>query len=205
MILLLLFSYFYSHKQFIYHSSNDKYPPLSNVALSFWLPILSLFIVIVVLYQNLITQLFITVENTAFINRVFWLFTLIVIVFFATSKLKSASIIRNTSRWMLNLCALLFVFDALVLAVSRLTSGPVPSAVTQSYVASTSFALLLAGFSLVALYNKKVKTTYLVPFQFFWGLIAISLVIFAANIFGYAALSRFIFERTVLILSLIHI
>lgn len=178
---------------------------LSTAALSLLSPSIAIIVATGAVYLALSTQDFITDANHDFIRKVLQLLVFIIFAFFVTAKFKATNLIRSNTQWLINSGIFIYVVDALLLNIGRLTDAPLMSTIVQSYISSSLFALLLAVFSIKTIYRKASKSTYLLPIPFFWLLTTISFIIIAANIYSYAALSRFIFERTVMLSTLIII
>jgi small-conductance mechanosensitive channel len=181
--------------------SNDK-NLLSTAALSLITPSLAIILGIGAIYIALSAQGLITGGNEEFIKKGLGLIAFGSFAFFVTARLKITHLIRGNTQWLINSGVLIYVIDAFILNIGRLTAAPVVSSIAQSYISSSLFAILLAIFSIKIIYRKAVKNSYLLPIPFFWLLAILSFILLVANVFSYAALSRFIFERTVMISSL---
>jgi len=202
-LLAIITSEVISRKQIKKQLKNSEQGLLPTTALSLVLPSLAIILGLGAIYLALSTQGLITTGNSNFVNKGLSLIAFLIFAFFVTAKLKASYLIRANTQWLINSGVLIYVIDALILSIGRVTAAPVVSSIAQSYISSSFFALLLAIFSIRIIYRKAIKTTYLLPIPFFWLLAILSFIILASNIFAYAALSRFIFERTVMLSGLL--
>lgn len=201
--ILFLLGFFFSKQTFGRQLSDDAIGPFSAAAASFPLPLLGLSFGMLAIYQTFQTQGLVTDINTAFIQKNIVLSFIWLSVFLITSRLARAGTIRPTMRWLSVSAVTLYVVDAFLLEGGRLMSTPLELAIAQSYIVTTIFASIIGAFSLSILRKPKPDATYFLPRQMFFFLAGISTLIFAANVFGYAALSRFVFERVILLFGLL--
>jgi hypothetical protein len=120
-----------------------------------------------------------------------------------TGRFLKAALIRSHLRYLICVVALLFAVDTLLLESGKIIGVPIELAVVQSYIVSLTFAFILGLFSLFVLIGPKETKDYFFPRKIFVVFLMISLSIIIFNVFGYAALSRYIFEGFVLIFSLL--
>lgn len=204
-VFLIISSQIISRKQVSKQLGTSPQKLLPTVALSLIAPSLAIILGLGSIYLALATQGIITDINSGFIIKILWLNVFIFFAFFVTAKLKVTSLIRSNTQWLINIGIFIYIIDALILSIGQLTGASLISAIAQSYVSSSLFALLLAVFSVKTIYRKASKSTYLLPISFFWLLATLSFIIIASNTFSYAALSRFIFERTVMFSAMVII
>jgi potassium efflux system protein len=203
LLLAIITSEVISRKQIKKQLENSEQKLLTTAAVSLVIPSLAIILGLSAIYLALSTQGLITIGNSNFVNKGLSLIAFLIFAFFVTAKLKASYLIRANTQWLINSGVLIYVIDALILSIGRVTAAPVLSSIAQSYISSSLFALLIAIFSIKIIYRKTIKTSYLLPLSFFWLLAILSFLILASNIFAYAALSRFIFERTVMMSGLL--
>ncbi|MEH6503786.1 MAG: mechanosensitive ion channel domain-containing protein [Cycloclasticus sp.] len=174
----------------------------STVSQSLLLPLVALGLGLFIIYQTLVTQQVINESNGFFIDKSLLLIGFLIVVYLMTKRFSKAKIIRANSHLLIFMVALIYSADALLLASGKITGMPLEFAVVQSYIVTTTFACILGLCSFFILLAPQDARHYFFPRQAFIVFIAISLCIIVANTFGYAALSRYIFEGFVLVFSL---
>jgi small-conductance mechanosensitive channel len=180
----------------------ERHDIFSMVSQSLLLPLVALGIGLFIIYQTLATQQVINESNGFFIDKGLLLIGFLTIVYLITERFSKAKIIRANSHWLIFIVALIYSADALFLASGKITGMPLEFAVAQSYIVTTSFACILGLCSFLILSAAKGTRQYFFPRQTFIAFMAISVFIMVANIFGYAALSRYLFEGLVLVFAL---
>ncbi len=130
----------------------------------------------------------------------FFVFALFVVYAFTKSwMLVCASAVRKTVGILSITATGLFALDFILLETGRQFGVPVELAIAQSFIVTTIFALILLVFFTVLLRSKDEGKIYLIKRRFFYIGIIIGLFLIFANAMGYVALTRFIFERAILL------
>lgn len=200
---LFVISVLSSRKSLIALNGSDIESPLSIVARSLVLPITASALGLFIVYQTFLTQGIITDANALCVQKGFFLFGFVLLVFIITARLSKASLIRPTMHWLCRFTAVIYASDALLLESGRLMGAPLELAIAQTYVVTTLFALILGALSIVTLKKPKIDARYFLPRQLFFALLVVSILLISANFFGYAAFGRFIFERVILTFCLL--
>lgn len=182
---------------------DGKQSIFSMVSASLFLPFVATGLGLFIIYQTLITQHIINETNDFYIHKCLMLTGFLFFVYLTTKRFSNTKIIRPYSHHLIFVIALLYSTDALFLDSGKFMGMPLEFAVVQSYIVTTIFASLLGLFSFFILKGPKDTTPYFFPRQTFMVLLAITLFIIVANVFGYAALSRYLFESLVLVFSLL--
>jgi small-conductance mechanosensitive channel len=183
-------------------TDEEKPDIFSTVSQSMLLPLVALGFGMLIMYQTLVTQNIINESNAFFIDKSLLLIGFLIIVYLMTKRFSKAKIIRANFHWLVFIVAFLYSADALFLDGGKVIGMPLEFAVFQSYIVTTIFAGILGLCSFFILIGPQDATRYFLPRQIFFVFIAISLFIIVANIFGYAALTRYLFEGFVLVFSL---
>jgi len=181
---------------------SEQADTLASVSGSLMLPLLGAFLCTFFMHHVLQYQLILTDLNEAFIHHIMMLLGFYFVGILASDRLSEAGLIRKNTKSLIIMSATIFVFDALILETGRFIGTPVELAIAQSYITTSLFAVVLGICAFLALHTPKKDIKYFIPKNFFYVLCGLSIFILSANIFGYAALSRFIFERLVLIFAL---
>ena len=150
---------------------------------------------VVVLKHGLVT---VEHENFGYYLFVFSLF--IIYAFTKSWMLSSAGVVRKTIGILATTATALFAIDFLLLATGQHFGVPVELAIAQSFIATTAFSFILLAFFTVLVRKKHdTEAMYFFKRRFFYFGWALGLFILVANAFGYVALTRFIFEQTILL------
>ena len=94
---------------------------------------------------------------------------------------------------------ILFSIDYIFLLSGRHLSVPVELVIVQSFLSTTLFSALMLVFSIALVRRQEDLRVFLFKRRFFYASAAVGVFIFIANALGYVALTRFIFEQTVLL------
>jgi small-conductance mechanosensitive channel len=174
-----------------------------NASSSIILPLIGVIVGLTAIYHSLALQEIVTIINSAFSCKMFGIFGYVIFVFFITSRLSEANIIRPTMRWLSIITAVIYAIDFVLLESGRVMGTPLELAVSQSYIVTTIFSVLLGSLSVSLLRRETDQETFFIPRHVFIILLLVSICIVIGNALGYVALSRFIFERIVLMFSLL--
>ena len=137
-------------------------------------------------------------ENFGYYLFVFSLF--IVYAFTKSWMLSSASVVRKTIGILATTATALFAIDFLLLATGQHFGVPVELAIAQSFIVTTVFSIILLAFFTVLVRKKQdTEKMYFFKRRFFYFGLALGAFILGANALGYVALTRFIFEQTILL------
>lgn len=200
---LLLSAVFVSSRWLGKTLRKQKIDKLGSVAASLIIPLCGFFISCVVMHNILQSQDIVTELNKAFLHKTMGLIVFLLIAVIASHRLYKAGIIRASVKHLVTISAVIYCVDAFILEAGRFLGTPLELAIAQSYITTSIFALALGVFSYRVIHAPKKKTQYLLPKNLFFGLGALSIFILSANIFGYAALGRFVFERITLLFALL--
>lgn len=203
LVLLLGVSNFISRRTLHANLKLEDREKFSEVSRSLIMPFLAVGFGLLITLQTLIVQLIATGENWTFCLKISLLVAFFILVLIVTSRLAKAKIIRHTMRWLSSIVALIFVVDAIILDTGRMIGAPLEVAIAQSYISTTLFAVMLGFLSFVITKKGSAEKRYFLPKQVFYFFCGVSVLILTANIFGYAAFTRFIFERVVLLSALL--
>jgi len=94
---------------------------------------------------------------------------------------------------------ILFAIDYVFLLFGQRLSVPVELVIVQSFFSTTLFSALMLVFSIALVRRQEDRRVFLFKRRFFYFSAAVGVLIFIANAMGYVALTRFIFEQTVLL------
>mgnify|MGYP003386028392 CR=1 FL=1 len=203
-LVVFLIAALVSKKRLVRKLQNDEGEhTFSLISASFVTPFLAIGLGLIVIYQICIAQGIVTENNQALIQKMLMLTGFLSIVYLMTERFFKATLIRSHSRYLICVVALLFSVDALLLESGEIIGVPIELSVFQSYFVTSIFALMVGLFSFFVLIGPKEVKDYFFPRKIFVLFLAFSLFIILCNIFGYAALSRYIFESFVLIFSLL--
>ncbi|MFP4464643.1 MAG: DUF3772 domain-containing protein [Alphaproteobacteria bacterium] len=93
----------------------------------------------------------------------------------------------------------LYFIDFVFLVVGRHLGVPVELVIVQSFLSTILFSVLLLVFSIALVRREEERRVFLFKRRFFYISAIIGVFIFVANALGYVALTRFVFEQTVLL------
>lgn len=142
-------------------------------------------------------------SNLVFSTHVFLLAAYLLFVIIVAGRMAAVGVIRSGIKWIACFAALLYVIDGSLLEYARQMESAVEIAVLQTYIFTSLFALLVIFGSLLAFRKSEKSGKNYMPRRTFLFFLAFGFFILIANILGYAALSRFIFERLNLLVSLL--
>ncbi len=95
---------------------------------------------------------------------------------------------------------MLFAVDLFILETGQYYGVPIELAIAQSFIVTTIFAVLVLSFLIRRLRQKDVAgSTLLIKRRMFYLGICLALLILGANGLGYVALTRFIFEQSIML------
>lgn len=151
--------------------------------------------------QSFIAQGVVHDGNLAFSTQLIFLSCFLIFAFIITGRFKAAGIIRATTQWVACLIAFLYALDQIALEFGNNMGSGVEFAVLQSYVITSIFAVLVMIGSVLAYRAGETKSRFIIPQNAFLFFAAGSAFLLAANLFGYVALSRVIFEKFVVLVS----
>lgn len=179
--------------------------PVGCVSRSLVLPFITITLATFTLYQTLFLQDVITNSNSGCITTVLVFSSTLVFCIIAIQRLISKNILRRYGGHMFMISLCIYVADLIFLEAGSLAGAPVELALAQSYIATTTFSLITLFYAAKIIRSdiKNDKSFFINPnFYLFVSFLAGSLLVI--NVFSYASLSRFIFER-VIILTLIFL
>lgn len=201
-LLLLLLAWVFSLKTLVKALAMPDKSIFSVVAASLILPVLACVVGLLLIYQTLVAQDFLTEANDDLVRRSLWLVAFVVISLIAARRLAKVQIIRSGMYWLALFATSIYALDSLFLESGRAMGSNVELTIAQSYIVTSIFAVLLGFCALSVLLASKKSASYFMPKQIFYGLLVMGLFILTMNIFGYAALSRYLFERIVLLCAI---
>ncbi|MCK5373651.1 MAG: mechanosensitive ion channel family protein [Alphaproteobacteria bacterium] len=116
-----------------------------------------------------------------------------------TWLLMAAGVIRKNVGLFGIITIILYAVDFVFLIVGRHLSVPVELVIVQSFLSTTIFSVLLLIFSIALVRREEERRVFLFKRRFFYVSAFVGVFVFGANALGYVALTRFIFEQTVLL------
>lgn len=134
------------------------------------------------------------------------LFLLASFALFALIKswmLSRSGTIRKTVAFLSSASVLLFCLDFLALKIGQQLNVPVELVVAQSFIITTIFSVIIIVFFFGLIRKKNEKKPFLIKRRFFYLGFMVGLFILLANALGYVALTRFVFEQSVMVSNLI--
>lgn len=135
-------------------------------------------------------------------NFIYFLFVFALFVVYAVTKawiLVCAGVLRKTTGILGITTTALFAIDFILLETGQQYGVPVELAIAQSFIVTTLFSFILLVFFAILIRKKDEGKTYLIKRRFFYIGTLMGVFIIVANALGYVALTRFVFERTVLL------
>jgi len=203
-LVAFLIAVFVSKKSLAIKLQNDGGERIySLISASFVIPFLAIGLGVFIIYQICIAQGIVTEINQVLIKKVLMLTGSLFIVYLMTERFYKAKLIRPHLHYLICIVALLFSVDVLLLESGKIIGVPIELAVSQSYLVTSSFAFIVGLFSFFVLRGPKDTKSYFFPRKVYVLFLTFSFFIIVCNIFGYAALSRYLFERFVLTLFLL--
>ncbi len=174
--------------------------PMGCVSRSLILPLVTLVLGGFALYQVLLVQGSLTDINNYYVIKVLFFVGVLIFGCLVTKRLISTTIIRRYGGYMLILSLCVYVIDMVFLETGLLMGAPVELALAQSYVATTFFAVIViyCGANL-ARRRANADASFFINHNIYFLLSLIAGALLIINIFSYASLSRFIFERIVML------
>lgn len=130
------------------------------------------------------------------------IFCFAILIFYgltSTWLLAMAGVIRKKVGLLSFVTIILYAVDYVFLLAGRHLSVPVELVIVQSFLSTTLFSVLLLVFSIALVRRQEERRVFLFKRRFFYISAVMGVVIFGANALGYVALTRFIFEQTVLL------
>ena len=146
----------------------------------------------------------ITEANKLFVYKVFLLGFFIIYALTKSWMLFCAGAVRKFVSMLSVSSTLLYSIDFIFLETGRQLGIPVEIAIAQSFIVTSIFATLLLSFFLSLTKRKcDADQNYLLKRRMFYIGFAIGIFIIIANMLGYVALTRFIFEQAILLSNFI--
>lgn len=200
-VILLIIGYVFSRYQMTTHITLSEISPFSSVSLSMLPIIVSLGAGFMLFTQTLLSQGLLNDANIDFTQTVCALIAFIIISSLSIMRFRKAQIIRRSMCILALITISLFTIDALLLEGGHYVSTALELAVVQSYIVTTIFASVMLTCSLAILKRRGIGHFYFLPRWAFYFTTIMAMTILTLNVFGYAAFSRYIFERVVLCLA----
>ncbi len=154
-----------------------------------------------VIHQSFVAQGIIHENNLSFSNQLILLSCFLIFAFIVTARLAVAGIIRPLTKWLSCFVAFLYAMDQIALEFGGTVGAAVEIAVLQSYFVTSVFATVIFIGSLFAFRACSKGMKFVIPP---WGFLisaGVGVFILVANLFGYAAMTRMVFERFVVLAS----
>lgn len=136
------------------------------------------------------------------LNESYIFFAFILFVMYALTKavmLVFAGGVRKKVGFLIITAITLYAVDYVLLAIGRQFGIPVELVIVQSFAATTLFSAILLIFSIALVRKQEERRAFLFKRRFFYVSALMGVMIFIANALGYVALTRFVFEQTVLL------
>ena len=127
----------------------------------------------------------------------------IIYVLVSLCSLMAGEVIRKKVGILGLATVILYAIDYSFLFFGRHLSVPVELVIVQSFLSTTLFSVLMLIFSIALVQRQEEARVFLFKRRFFYASAIVGVLIFIANALGYVALTRFIFEQTVLLTSFI--
>ena len=178
----------------------------SHVARSLILPVFALILGAIVVQQTLASMNIMNDLNNPLGYHFIGLTAFFMGAILALWRLDKTKLIRD-SMFILGCAGVsLYCVDAILLNIGQFFNTPIELPIAQSYLVTSIFAYGCIFCSIVALRLRKTRKTttrtYFLPRQIFYLFMATGIFLICANLFGYAALSRYVFERIVMLTAL---
>ena len=155
-----------------------------------------------IIQQSFMAQGIISEGNLTFSGEILIFSGFLFYVFIVTSRFYVGGIIRQGTRWIACVAALLFVLDAVLLETGGAMGTGVDLAVAQTYLFTSVYGLLMIFGSLYTYkFTEETGGSFYLPRNTFLFIGGLGLFILACNVFGYASLARYIFEKSVSLVS----
>lgn len=201
LVFVILFTRKFLNRQLVL----KELSPIGGVAHSLVLPLITLTLGTFAIYQVLLVQGALTNVNHHYITKVLFFISTLIFGCLATKRLVSTGLLRRYAGYMLILSLCVYVADLVFLETGLLMGAPVELALAQSYIATTIFSVIVLYYSSKLMRaDKKTPSNFFMNVKIYMFLALLSGTLLIINIFSYASLSRFIFER-VIMLSLIFL
>ena len=153
------------------------------------------------IHQSFVAQGVIHENNLSFSNQLILLSCFLIFSFIVTARLTVAGIIRPVTKFLSCFVAFLYAIDQIALEFGGTVGAAVEIAVLQSYFVTSLFAAVIFIGSLFAFRACGKGMKFLIPPWGFLLFAGIGVFLLAANLFGYAALTRMVFERFTVLAS----
>jgi len=202
LITFVLISTFISRQSLRTALQSKNADRLAIVARSLIMPYAAIFLGILIVLQTFIAQEIINEENWSLSKQLLSVSIFVIAAILTAIRLNKAGLIRRMICWLAIVTAAIYALDTILIETAGTMSVPLEFTVAQSYIVTSTFALLLGIFSLTILKRPKGEKKYIIPKQIFFFLCGLSALILVINTFGYAALGRYIFSRIILLFSL---
>ncbi|MBE7636312.1 mechanosensitive ion channel [Sneathiella sp. P13V-1] len=188
-----------SRKFTSYITAGNKF---SGASKSLLFPVFAAVLGVFLAVQSIKALELFSIQNQSMAYRYFGLVLLVVLVSIGAKRFKDAGVIRPIMRWLVTGAGALFILDALLLESGRAMGVALDLAIAQTYLVTFVFSLILGVCSFLVLKDVKEADGYFFPKQLFYILAGIALCLIVSNLFSYAAFSRYLFEKFVILCTL---
>lgn len=151
--------------------------------------------------QSFLAQGVIHEGNIGFSTRLIVLSSFLIFTFIITGRFRAAGIIRKSTQWVACITGVLYALDQVMLEFGGNMGAGVEFAILQSYIFTGLFSLFVLAGSIYAYRTSEKKSNFFIPKYMFLIFSGVSGFLLAANLFGYVALSRIVFEKSIVLVS----
>lgn len=175
---------------------------LAAVSRSLIMPYAAILLGMLIVLQTFIAQEIINENSWPLAKHLMTVSIFAIAAILTATRLNKAGLIRRMVCWLAIATSAIYTLDVILMETAGTMSVPLEFTVAQSYIVTSTFAILLGIFSFTILKRPKGEKKYIIPKQIFFFLCALAALILVINTFGYAALGRYIFSRIILLFSL---
>ncbi len=202
-LIVLAMSIIWSKPVLSVKQNSKRSDRLSIIAQSLTWPLFAVLASAFFIYNSLLSTAMFDDKNNLLVEASLLLFVAVSMACIVAVRLDKVRLIRPSVCWLIIISAILYAFDNFLLVSARYSGSAVELMIAQSYIVTTIFSLLVISVSLSVLKHSQPKSDYILPKKLFVLFIVSSVLMLSANLFSYAAFSRFIFEHLIVIMALL--
>ena len=176
---------------------------LSIVAQSLIWPLSAVLASAFFIYHSLLSTTMLDDKNNPLVETSLLLFVAISMACIVAVRLAKIRLIRPSVCGLIIISSILYAIDSFLMVSARYYGSAVELMIGQSYIVTSIFAVLLSSVSWSVLKDLQLKSDHILPKKLFVLFVASSVLMLSANLFSYAAFSRFIFEHLIVIMALL--
>ncbi len=152
-----------------------------------------------ILYLTIDSQGIVDEYNKTYVNKIFFVSLFILYALTQSWMLLKTRVVRRVVCLLTFVVTTLFAVDLFLLEVGQYYGVPIELAIAQSFIVTTIFAALVLSFLLRRIKQKDDGRIFLIKRRAFFAGIGIGVFILLANALGYVALTRFVFEQSIIL------